>query len=138
MQPDYTFALRISEAVTAVQRRLRQGTVYANTSECLLYSPRQPERLIKLTDDLATYALLTRQALNKQQVLAHLIISNLGHMRNISAASRGPVRLCGRNTLLPLLRRGGEWHLWYFAEKGWLQLSDMCMCGAHWHTALMA
>uniref|UniRef100_A0A383W081 Peptidase C1A papain C-terminal domain-containing protein n=1 Tax=Tetradesmus obliquus TaxID=3088 RepID=A0A383W081_TETOB len=63
MQPDYTFAVQFTTAnfaarTSQVKQRLKQASfVYDPTAPgCVLYNPKQPLRLVKLADDLATLA----------------------------------------------------------------------------------
>ncbi|WIA38177.1 hypothetical protein OEZ86_001528 [Tetradesmus obliquus] len=66
-------------------------------SGCLQYSPRQPERLLKLVNDLVTLtALAPELRLGLPQVLTDVVTSNFGRICNLWAASRGPFRLCGK------------------------------------------
>jgi hypothetical protein len=104
MQPDYTFALKVEETIPQVQQRFAQVLSYPSKPGCLQYSPKQPQRLVKLADDLSTLTALAPQLLFSQ-VLAELVTSNLGRVKSLSAASRGPVRLCGKN-LAQLLKQG--------------------------------
>jgi hypothetical protein len=106
MQPDYTFALKVSETVAQVQQRFAQALSYPSKPGCLQYSPKQPERLVKLADDLTTlFASVSGSPLAHSQMLADLVTSNLGRVRRLSAASRGPFRLCGSN-MTRLLKQG--------------------------------
>ncbi|WIA38174.1 hypothetical protein OEZ86_001526 [Tetradesmus obliquus] len=71
MQPDYTFALE--------------------------YSPQQPVRLLKVVDDLTMLTELAPELpLGFSHMLTDVVTSNVGRMRNLSAASKGPYRLCGK------------------------------------------
>jgi hypothetical protein len=106
MQPDYTFALKVSETVAQVQQRFAQALSYPARPGCLQYSPKQPERLVKVADDLSTLtALVPGSPMALPQVLADLVTSNLGSRVRLTAAGRGPFRLCGSN-LARLLRKG--------------------------------
>ncbi|WIA38518.1 hypothetical protein OEZ86_001839 [Tetradesmus obliquus] len=96
MQPDYTFALEIKESTTQVQQRFTQALTYPAKPGCVQYSPKQPERLLKLADDLTTLALAAQVPVSLPQVLTDLVTGKLGRVRNISAATRGPFRLCGK------------------------------------------
>jgi hypothetical protein len=109
MQPDYTFAVQYNKADLKVRgrdiRRKMQSALSNSTSTpvCLLYSPKQPQRLLKLADDLTTYAMAsasTTNRLRKADILADLVASNLGHLRSLSAAGKGPFRLCGKTMQL--------------------------------------
>lgn len=96
MQPDYTFALKINETLPQLRQRLSQRLAYNGTSNCLLYVPKQAERLLKLADDLTTLAAKTPQFKlenSQEQVVAQLTLSNLGHVPKLSAANRGPYRV---------------------------------------------
>uniref|UniRef100_A0A383WKQ7 Peptidase C1A papain C-terminal domain-containing protein n=1 Tax=Tetradesmus obliquus TaxID=3088 RepID=A0A383WKQ7_TETOB len=103
MQPDYTFAFRVSESVPQVQQRFAQAFIYPAKPGCLQYSPQQPQRLITLADDLITLTALAPEfGLTPGQVLADVVTSNLGG--NLPRASRGPFRLCS-NYIRPLVRK---------------------------------
>jgi hypothetical protein len=68
----------------------------------VVYAPREPERLVKLADDLVALANAETDAKNGgvADVLADLVPSNIGFVRGpLSAAGRGPFRLCGVNTV---------------------------------------
>ncbi|WIA18232.1 hypothetical protein OEZ85_009701 [Tetradesmus obliquus] len=105
MQPDYTFALKVQPSVSQVQKRFAQALSYPAAPGCLPYSPKQPERLLKLAEDLNTLtALAPRLALALPQALAEVMTSNVDRIRNLTAASRGPFRLCGRY-MAPLLKQ---------------------------------
>jgi hypothetical protein len=93
MQSDYTFALEVSESTSQVQQRIVQALSYPARPGCLVYSSKQPERLIKLAHDLSILAASSPEL--ALSFLADLVASNLGRVRNLSAASRGPFRLCG-------------------------------------------
>jgi hypothetical protein len=110
MQPDYTFAIHYNRAniltrASQVKAKLKPDLAYeagntgSRTTGCLIYSPRQPQRLIKLLDDLSWLAVVSASSpamrLGKADILADLVASNLGRSsRKLSAASRGPIRLC--------------------------------------------
>jgi hypothetical protein len=95
MQPDYTFALKVSESEPLIQQRIVQALTYPAKPGCLHYSAKQPERLVKLADDLGTLAAsASGSPLALAQVLADLVTSNLGRVKSLSAAMRGPFRLC--------------------------------------------
>jgi hypothetical protein len=106
MQSDYTFALQYQRASTTAQaaqvkQKLAQGSLtrVAGIEGCVLYTAQQRMRLIKLTADLATLAFtsaIPALHMRKAEVLTELVAANLGHLRNLSAASKGPFRLCGR------------------------------------------
>uniref|UniRef100_A0A383VL10 Uncharacterized protein n=1 Tax=Tetradesmus obliquus TaxID=3088 RepID=A0A383VL10_TETOB len=104
MQPDYTFALRVSESLPQVLQRFGQAVANPINAGCLQYSPRQPVRLLQLAYDLtALTALGAKAAVPLSQVLADAVTSNVGRA-NLSSASRGPFRFCG-TYVRPLLRR---------------------------------
>lgn len=105
MQPDYTFALQYNRAnplarARQIRQQLKLSLAFESSSQsaCLLYTPQQPQRLVKLMDDLTaladTAAVSPGMRLRKADVLADLVASNLGTARKLSAASRGPFRLC--------------------------------------------
>jgi hypothetical protein len=105
MQPDYTFALQFNRGSTAdraasIRQRLVPDLVKDPAlSDCMLYSRKQAQRLVKLTDDLTTLAAAAPTAtlrLRKSDVVADVVASNLGSVSRLSAVSRGPFRLCGR------------------------------------------
>jgi hypothetical protein len=109
MQPDYTFALQFNRSSTteqATRTRQRLAPDLARDPAqpgCLLYSPKQPQRLVKLTDDLtilATTAPTVALRIRKPDVLADVITSNLGFVCSLLAASKGPFRVCGRTAHL--------------------------------------
>jgi hypothetical protein len=108
MQPDYTFAVQFTMTDFAgrtlqVKQRLKQATlVYdAGAHGCVLYTPKQPLRLVTLADDLATLAVTSSivTSLRRADILAELVASNLASkqsssLRLLSSASKGPFRLC--------------------------------------------
>uniref|UniRef100_A0A383V630 Peptidase C1A papain C-terminal domain-containing protein n=1 Tax=Tetradesmus obliquus TaxID=3088 RepID=A0A383V630_TETOB len=110
MQSDYTFALQyawtsITAQATQIKQRLVQGSLMrdAGTPGCVMYTAPQRIRLVKLTADLTTLAFtaaLPALHMRKAEVLTELVASNLGHLRSLSAASRGPFKLCGRTVQL--------------------------------------
>ncbi|KAF6257657.1 hypothetical protein COO60DRAFT_1695321 [Scenedesmus sp. NREL 46B-D3] len=107
MQPDYTYGLKIPQNVGQVQHRIGLGLAYSSTPGCLEFRSAQPVRLIKLADDLSAVAARSlRGQYDRPQLLADVITSNLGVVRDISAASRGPFRLCG--SLVLALRKHGS------------------------------
>lgn len=70
---------------------------------CVLYNPKQPLRLVKLADDLATVAVTSYvgMTLKRADILAELVASNLpskAHTsgRKLSSVGTGPFRLCGK------------------------------------------
>jgi hypothetical protein len=75
-----------------------------NTAGCILYTPKQPQRLLKLVQDLGILATTLSMAARprKADILADVLASNLGLVRGqgLSAASNGPFRLCGRTVQL--------------------------------------
>ncbi|WIA18237.1 hypothetical protein OEZ85_009706 [Tetradesmus obliquus] len=95
MQPDYTYALEVRESVEQVRQRFVQALSWLPVPGCMHYSPKQPERLLKLADDLTTLALASPVAVALPQVLADLVTGNVGRVRSLSAATRAPFRLCG-------------------------------------------
>uniref|UniRef100_A0A383W290 Peptidase C1A papain C-terminal domain-containing protein n=1 Tax=Tetradesmus obliquus TaxID=3088 RepID=A0A383W290_TETOB len=106
MQPDYTFAFEVRETLAQVQQRFAQALSFPATPGCLLYFPKQPQRLMKLADDLTTLAALVPET-TLPQVLAEVVTSNTNRIGNLSAAVRGPFRLCG-NYLRELLKKGAR------------------------------
>lgn len=109
MQSDYTFAQYTRATITSqaavIKQRIKQGSLMrdVSTSGCVLYTAKQPLRLIKLTADLTTLAFtaaLNALHMRKAEVVSELVTSNLGHLRSLSAASRGPFKLCGRTAQL--------------------------------------
>jgi hypothetical protein len=104
MQPDYTFALKLSENLSQVRQRFVKALAYPATPGCLLFAPQQPTRLIALADELTTLTALAPNLL-PAQVLADVITSNFNRVRNLSAAVKGPYRLCGKTERM-LLTRG--------------------------------
>jgi hypothetical protein len=110
MQPDYTFALQFKEAnITSSLRRFRRTLKPAlvrdpSTPECVLYAPKQPQRLVKLVDDLATISFAfaapgSALDLKKAEVLADVVASNMGYVPSMSAAVR-IARVCLRSAQL--------------------------------------
>jgi hypothetical protein len=59
MQPDYTFALQFNKGSAAdraasIRKRLLTGLAMDPARlDCVLFNPKQTQRLVKLTDDLA-------------------------------------------------------------------------------------
>jgi hypothetical protein len=104
MQPDYTFALQVKQKAEAIQQNLSLTLSYAaGKPGCLLYRPKQRQYLIKLADDLTMLASSTSSpghVLTQDHVLADVTTSNLGFVRSLSAAGRGPFRLCGKTAQL--------------------------------------
>uniref|UniRef100_A0A383WFV6 Peptidase C1A papain C-terminal domain-containing protein n=1 Tax=Tetradesmus obliquus TaxID=3088 RepID=A0A383WFV6_TETOB len=104
MQPDYTFALQfnkvqMTQRVEDIKQRLKPDLAYDPTAAgCVLYTPRQPQRLLQLVRDLSilssTLSMATRP--RKAEILADVVASNLGYVRSLSTASSGPFRLCGK------------------------------------------
>lgn len=106
MQPDYTFALQFHQAssdarAAGIKARLRPDLRKDSTKPgCILFTPKQPQRLVKLVDDLATLADTSAAAVSASQIYADIITSNLGYVRDLAAASRGPFNLCGSSVQL--------------------------------------
>lgn len=109
MQPDYTFALQfhlasIADRAAAIRARLKPELRHDTTKPgCILLTPKQPLRLVKLVDDLAALAaaLTTPQKpIAPSRLYADVVTSNLGYVRDLSANSRGPFRLCGSTVQL--------------------------------------
>jgi hypothetical protein len=106
MQPDYTFALQYKADITAratqIKQRFKTALKYDATKPgCLLYTAKQPQRLLKLADEITTLAdaaasVSHEEGLSKADVLADVVASNLLYARSLSAASKGPFRLCGK------------------------------------------
>ncbi|WIA14374.1 hypothetical protein OEZ85_002903 [Tetradesmus obliquus] len=107
MQPDHTFAMQFNKAsltqrVEDIKQRL--GPDLSNDqSGCVLYTPKQPTRMLQLVRDLSILSTSISMATRprKADILADVLASNLGFVRNVSAASNGPFRLCGK--VAPLL-----------------------------------
>jgi hypothetical protein len=102
MPPDNTYALRfgpaklearIDEALTALQRG--EWVVDPTDGSCLLFTPQQPLRLLKLLDYLAAAAGAANAGLGSAEILADIVSSNLGLLPDLSAATTGPMKLCG-------------------------------------------
>jgi hypothetical protein len=108
MQTDYTFALRFAAPnIVRVQGILQSfnATAAYDTSKpgCVLITPRTPQRLLHLADNLTALDDLERDALGPARVFADVVASNLGFLPTaLSASSRGPFRLCGK--VVKLLR----------------------------------
>jgi hypothetical protein len=111
MQPDYTFALQynkpISERGTEIRQKLKPAlTRDTAMPKCVVYRPRQPQRLVKLVADLHILGIAefdegrSYQFLNEAVILADVVTPNLGLGRNLSAARRGPFRICGKTAEL--------------------------------------
>jgi hypothetical protein len=108
MQSGYTFAVQFTNAdfashTTQVKQRLKRASlVYDKSSPgCVLYSPKQPLRLVKLADDLATVAVTSTVTTpsTRADILAELVASNLASKETSSAekltsASKGLFKLC--------------------------------------------
>jgi hypothetical protein len=122
MQPDYTFALDFSkpsleDRAHDVQRRL-VAALSADPSKpgCMLYRPRQAQRLLGFLDDLGTLVEASMNNFGRRQaaelttsVLADVVASNLGFVSKLSAASKGPFRVCGETAeLLQQLTKGAQ------------------------------
>lgn len=113
MQPDYTFALQFNKAsMTAraadILQLLKPSLAYdLDNPGCVMYSARRFQRLLQFVDDLVTISLTsTTVRLSKADILADIVASNVGYLRSLSAASKGPFRLCGKtvqllSTILP-------------------------------------
>lgn len=107
MQPDYTFALQFHQDSTAVRAaairaRLKPDLRNDTTKPgCILLAPKQPFRLVKLVDDLAALADASSERIRTARIHAEVVTSNLGFVRDLAAASRGPFRLCGSTVRLP-------------------------------------
>jgi hypothetical protein len=106
MQPDYTFALQFGPAsatersAAAAYRLTPSITDDPAHTDCLLYKPQQPQRLVKLADDLATLAVTYTQAhLGPGDILASIVASNLNLKLNMSLASRGPFTVWSSSTV---------------------------------------
>jgi hypothetical protein len=110
MQPDYTFALQYqlptnTDRAAAVKARLPPRMSWdPKARDCVLWEPREPDRLVKLADDLVTLTMAeTGVKLSAPDILADVVASNLGFVRGaLSSAGKGPFRLCGDS--LQLLR----------------------------------
>jgi hypothetical protein len=110
MQPVNTFALQYKADMMAraaqIEQRFRTALKYDATKPgCLLYTAKQPQRLLKLADDSTTLAdaaasALHVQGVSKADVLADVVASNLGYTGSLSAASKRPFRLCGKTVQL--------------------------------------
>lgn len=106
---------QILQAVLALQRselvaRLQQGLFKdAASAGCALYSTQVNSRLIKLLSDAVTLSILSppATALAASDILADFVSSNLGYMPVLSAASKGPFRVCGAT---------GAWLLTYVSR----------------------
>lgn len=105
------------DAITAM---LKQGLSYdkQNTS-CLLFTPQQPMRLVKLLDSLFSLSLAayeagkTAELFKEEVILGDLVAANLG-LTSLSAASKGPFRICGQTyqtvaALVPLPPKPVSW-----------------------------
>jgi hypothetical protein len=102
MQPDYTYAVRFTKSsITArtaqIKAQLKQAVLMNDKGApgCVVYTPNQPLRLMKLADDLATLAITASQPTGRLRK-ADLVASNLGYLKSLAAASRGSFRLCGK------------------------------------------
>lgn len=112
MQPDYTFAVQCTRSsasarTSLIKQRLKQATLVidASTPGCVRYSPKYLLRLIKLADDLANLAVSPSNPalrMRKADVLGEVVASNLGAQHKLSAATKGPFRLCGKTAQLVL------------------------------------
>jgi hypothetical protein len=111
MPPDYTYALHfntpLDKQAADIKQKLKPALTRDTTApECVVYKPLQPERLVKLADELATLAFVdltsdtTLQGIDKAGILADLVTSNLAYGRNLPAARRGPFRVCGQTAEL--------------------------------------
>lgn len=106
MQPDYTFALQFHQAsdaarAAAIKARLKPDLRNDTTKPgCMLLTPKQPLQLVKLVDDLAVLADTSGAAVSTARIYADIVTSNLGYVRDLSAAGRGPFRLCGSTVQL--------------------------------------
>lgn len=81
---------------------LKQGLSYdKQDTNCLLFTAQQPMRLVKLVDDLYSLSLAAYEAgkaatwLNEAVILGDIVAANLG-LPSLSAASKGPFKLCGQ------------------------------------------
>lgn len=91
-----------SVTISAVTAMLKQGLRYEEQdSSCVLFTPQQPMRLVKLIDDLYRLSLAAFEAssmtyvLDEAVILGDIVAYNLG-LRSLSAASKGPFKICGR------------------------------------------
>uniref|UniRef100_A0A383WMC0 Peptidase C1A papain C-terminal domain-containing protein n=1 Tax=Tetradesmus obliquus TaxID=3088 RepID=A0A383WMC0_TETOB len=89
----------VKDAVTVM---LKQGLSYdKQDTNCLLFTAQQPMRLVKLVDDLYSLSLAAYEAgkaatwLNEAVILGDIVAANLG-LPSLSAASKGPFKLCGQ------------------------------------------
>jgi hypothetical protein len=103
MQPDYTFALQFNKPdlrtrAADIKQLLNQSLTYDPAKpECVIYTPKKPQRLLQLVDDLVIIAVTnTTMRIGKADILGGVVASNLGYMRSLSAASTGPFWLCGK------------------------------------------
>ncbi|WIA36837.1 hypothetical protein OEZ86_008091 [Tetradesmus obliquus] len=101
--PAYGLQFRPDSSVRkdAVTSKLKQGLSYGKqNSSCLLFKSQQPMRLVKLIDDLYSLAFEAWNAGNPtllalEVILGGVVAANLGPA-SLSAASRGPFKLCGQ------------------------------------------
>lgn len=106
MPPDYTFALRfnkpLNEQVIDITQKLKPAlTRDPETPECVVYRPVQPQRLVKLVDELTILDAAGRgRGSSKAVVLADVVAPNLGYGRNLPAARRGLFQICGKTAEL--------------------------------------
>jgi hypothetical protein len=105
MQPDIAYALEFynasieAHAAYTSQRVVPNLSVDSSKPDCLLYKPQQPQRLIKLVEDLN---IIVAQAENRRRqidesnrVLVDVVVPNVGFVKSLSAAGKGPFRICG-------------------------------------------
>jgi hypothetical protein len=89
MQPSYTFAVQYKAPATtqllAIKQQPKSGLKTNSANQgCLLYTPKQAQRLIKLLDDvsiLAANAASPAMRLSKADILADLVASILALWR---------------------------------------------------------
>jgi hypothetical protein len=104
MQPDHTFAMRFLKTpnifrVQDIISKMKPNLAYDTARQgCVLYTPQTPERLVAVADALAAVDDTAQESIGQARIFADVVASNLGpkHLPNLSAASRGPFRLCGR------------------------------------------
>jgi hypothetical protein len=110
MQPDFTYALAFTASsadnnTAALELQLAPRLAADKQTGCLVFTPAQPQRLIKLVDDLNALSIVYDNAPDSTEILADVVSSNPRILRSLAAASRGPFRLCGKTAemLRPLL-----------------------------------
>uniref|UniRef100_A0A383VC45 Peptidase C1A papain C-terminal domain-containing protein n=1 Tax=Tetradesmus obliquus TaxID=3088 RepID=A0A383VC45_TETOB len=111
MQPNHTYALQFNkhmeQQATDIRQKLKPALTRDTTKPgCVVYKPLQPQRPVKLADELTILAAAglppnsAVKGVDKAVILSDIVTSNLGYIRSLSATGRGPFRVCGQSAAL--------------------------------------